>query len=846
MKLNALQLVNFRQHADTRIEFDLGLTGIIGPNGAGKTTILEAIAWALYGQPAARGTRDSIRFSRAGPRTSVRVELDFELAGHQYRVVRGLTSAELYLDGGAEPIASSITGVAELLQRRLGMTRAEFFHTYFTGQKELNVMAAMAPAERAQFLSRVLGYDRLRTAQTLVRERRKLILAEIAGLKSVLPDAENVARQHEEARLKLVEATRRRHDAEQRRQIVVAEFAVLAPRWEAAQLARDAVQQLLGELRVAQNDEAARSRDLDRVERDVREIGDAREELQQIAERIAPLSEHVAEFHRLEDLAREEGRRQTLVETENALLAELSALRARLEKLGRAPDQQEQVLEQLERKRAELEEVMGFLEARRTEWVRDRQEAETKREALRRQWGELKAQRDQIVDLGEEGVCPTCTRVLGANFRTVLDQLEEQLETIEVDGRYFATRLEQLAEMPDDVKALDAQRRTLAQEVTALERELANVQASMQELKRATIELATKEQRQEAVRRDLNAIPTGYDPERHAALEEEMAKLAPLNERATRLSALVDREPALKSERDRSWKELEHARGRALELRERHEATRFSEEEHARLRAQYESAATAARGGEAAMVAALGEEAMARDGVTHAERSRQEMERARQAHARLESEKRMHDELDRFYTDLRTDLNVKLRPELSDLASGFLETLTDGRYSELQLDDQYNVVVLEDRVPKTVISGGEEDLTHLVLRLAISQMIAERAGQAFSLLVLDEVFGSLDDARRHGVVQLLRRLQDRFEQVILITHIESVRDELDRVILVEYDEETGASRVRQAEPEYPSELVTAGGLFDDSDPIRADDAPEPRLTSGGSRSHESLSPSAEP
>ena len=39
-------------------------------------------------------------------------------------------------------------------------------------------------------------------------------------------------------------------------------------------------------------------------------------------------------------------------------------------------------------------------------------------------------------------------------------------------------------------------------------------------------------------------------------------------------------------------------------------------------------------------------------------------------------------------------------------------------------------------MPKPVISGGEEDLAHLVLRLAISQMIAERAGQAFSLLIL--------------------------------------------------------------------------------------------------------------
>ena len=164
----------------------------------------------------------------------------------------------------------------------------------------------------------------------------------------------------------------------------------------------------------------------------------------------------------------------------------------------------------------------------------------------------------------------------------------------------------------------------------------------------------------------------------------------------------------------------------------------------------------------------------------------------------LQTDRRLHDELDRAYSDLRTDLNFQLRPELSELASSFLLDLTDARYSELELDDNYNVIVLEDGIPKPVISGGEEDLANLVLRLAISQMIAERAGQQFSLLVLDEVFGSLDESRRHNVVELLRRLQDRFEQVILITHIESVREGLDQVIGVRYDEETGASVVTQS------------------------------------------------
>jgi exonuclease SbcC len=165
----------------------------------------------------------------------------------------------------------------------------------------------------------------------------------------------------------------------------------------------------------------------------------------------------------------------------------------------------------------------------------------------------------------------------------------------------------------------------------------------------------------------------------------------------------------------------------------------------------------------------------------------------------MQTDRRMHDELDRAFSDLRTDLNFQLRPELSELASAFLSELTDARYTELELDDQYNIVILEDGIPKPVLSGGEEDLANLVLRLAISQMIAERAGQNFSLLILDEVFGSLDEARRFNVVELLRGLHDRFEQVILITHIEPVREGLDRVISVSYDPDHGCSVVTLSE-----------------------------------------------
>src|SRR5437660_884069 len=522
MQLLRLRLVNFRQHADTELEFGPGITGIIGPNGSGKTSILEAIAWALYGVQAVSGDKDSIRRLGAKGRAGVEVDLEFRLGAHEYRVKRGLSTAVLHQDG--QVIANSLKAVTDKLERTLGMTHDEFFNTYFTGQKELAVMAALGKTERAAFLSRVLGYERLREAQERVREVRNGVAAEVRGLEAGLPDG-----------------------------------AALAAARQAAE------QRLSGARRAGKAPEAAR--------------------------RVA-----------------EEGR---------------------------------------------------------TLWVRDRQYAETKRTELLKQYEEVKEQRDQIVKLGPQGTCPTCKRPLGPEYAGVLALLDAQLEVITGDGKYFRQRLEQLAQPPTKLSDAEA--------------------------------------------------------ERDRVLEESRRASA----RAGELRAQVE-------ERDRASAELVGARRRV------------------------------------------------------AERAQREREIAA-----LKARQRLHNELDRAFSDLRGELNARMRPEIAELASGFLADLTDGRYDELELTEDYTLTILEGGVPKPVISGGEEDIASLVLRLAISQMIAERAGQPLSLLVLDEIFGSLDEARRLHVVGLLRRLADRFPQVILITHIEQVREGLDRVSRWEF----GTARV---------------------------------------------------
>ncbi|MFL5582813.1 MAG: AAA family ATPase [Gemmatimonadaceae bacterium] len=818
MRLNSIRLVNFRQHADTRIDFDLGLTGIIGPNGAGKTTILEAVAWALYGNPAARGTRDSIRYLRAGARQPVRVELDFELGGHRYRVQRGLTGAELYLDGAAQPIANSLMGVTEFLQRRLGMSREEFFHTYFTGQKELNVMAAMKPTERAHFLSRVLGYERLRTAQGLARDRRRVVRAEIDGLRAGMPNAEEVQRSLAVAEQGLAEAMQRRTAAEQLRRDTEARLVVLTPRHEEVQRERQRLTEARAALTVATAAAESLARDADRIARELAQVERARVEVERLQQELAPLAGLREALRGLDDQYREEGRRRTLLESVRALGDDLVRLRERHARIAQAPALEAEAAAALELRRKDLDVVTQTLEALRTEWVRDRQEAETKLQSLRDQWADVKERRDRLQAAGETGECPVCARPLGGHAHAVIEELAEQLETLRVDGAYFKARVEQLAEAPEDVRNLEERRKAVQAEVLQLERRLAKCQSASQELGSAEKELAAKEARLVALEKDVAAVPAGYDAQRHEQVRRDVRRLEPLEKELVRCEATVGRGRQLGVDAERVARERAAAERTVAQLTAQLDELRAAEPGYAEVERAYERASVDARAAELAAERARGDERTAGAAREAARKAQAELERVQGLLAGLQGEHRLHDELDRAYTEMREDLNHALRPEIAELASAFLQELTDARYSELELNEQYDFVLHEDGLPKPVISGGEEDLANLVLRLAISQMIAERAGQPFSLLILDEVFGSLDEGRRHNVVELLRRLHDRFEQVILITHVEGVREGLDRVITVRYDEERGVAMVAQGEPGEPA---GAGGL-DPLDDVAAD------------------------
>src|SRR5690606_34170601 len=127
-----------------------------------------------------------------------------------------------------------------------------------------------------------------------------------------------------------------------------------------------------------------------------------------------------------------------------------------------------------------------------------------------RQWRELKDQRDQVARLGPESPCPTCTRPLGDNLAGVLEMLDEQLDTVLVDGGYYKDRLQQLSATPQQVTDAEELRRTRAAELQHLERRLAKIQSALNELTQVKADLAEREARVTRLRAEVAALPTGY------------------------------------------------------------------------------------------------------------------------------------------------------------------------------------------------------------------------------------------------------------------------------------------------------------------------------------------------
>ena len=125
------------------------------------------------------------------------------------------------------------------------------------------------------------------------------------------------------------------------------------------------------------------------------------------------------------------------------------------------------------------------------------------------------------------------------------------------------------------------------------------------------------------------------------------------------------------------------------------------------------------------------------------------------------------------FTLFKRYLSAKIRPMLQDVAESLFHKVTKNRYASYQLGSDYEISCTTHRgyVRKlATISGSENDLACLCLRLAIATLRSTRLAGSLGFVILDEISGSFDDDRTRQTLEGLIELKDVIPQIINITH----------------------------------------------------------------------------
>jgi len=800
MKLISLTLHNYRKFQHAEIEFPEGIMAIVGNNGSGKSTIIEAMGWAIYGNKVSRTNKEGIRRQGASPNEECWVKLTFELGGDVYEVTRIMSpslSADANVKVNGLVAASSASGATRMLEKKIGMDYDAFFTSLVARQKEINALSSKTAGERKKSMLRMLRIDAIEDAVKRVREDKRQKESVVEAISGTLKDVEAIEGEMGEWKEKMEGTKAELHAVEGRIAILGKEVEGLeAERGEErkkmerynelereAGLVGERIRSKQGQMEEKKREKEALEKKRERYEQ-IKHLGEEYLKVKEEKERMDGVREkYLSVKHLKERVAELEGE---IAEID----ASISSMRAKI----KGKERMEEAVKAADARLKEIEERIN--EMKSSIRIKDVQI-----KASNDRVEEAESERRKIEQRGADSTCPTCGRPLKDRYGAILEDFERKvaeerrkIESLEGEKRTLEEQVEALGREAEGLKKRRAEAEAALEGMREIERKIESAAESRKEKEAKIVEAREK---------IAEVGEVLFDEGLYDSYSRKLEELASANSEIMVLKSEIARLPDITSQMAQLAEDVDMLEGRRKAIAAEMERLGFDKERYEAIERQYEA--------KRAEVAAAREERVRLEGeMKRAEmelkRLGREMEEQRGAREKIKALRKEIQQLDMLagdrdkglLNDFKRHLISKIGPMLSHHASRFFSVFTAGKYSRMEIDDNYDIYIYDDGEKFAInrFSGGEEDLANLSLRLAISQVIAQRSGNLeFNFIVLDEIFGSQDSERRANVLNTLGELSHQFRQVILITHIEEIKDGMQYVIRT-FEDEEGISRVR--------------------------------------------------
>jgi exonuclease SbcC len=806
---------------------------ISGDNGNGKSTLIDAMTWALWGKARAKSDDDLIHLGE----TEMGVEFDFAVGEESYRIIRqhskpkrrsgqGRTILEFQIATGGNfraLTASSITQTQQKITGILHIDYATFVNSALLLQGRADEFTIKRPLERKQVLSDILGlafYDKLEEEakgrakeQEVAKTQLENAIGEIEQELNQKPtyEAELEAGQSQLLALEkeVAEQETRLNNLRQEKEALENKKAELARLEEhLARTKRDLerwndlagqhrlrlkeyqaliAQRLTIEGGYARFTEAKKlNSELDQKLRLVTTLNERKHQLEMTISQAgqALIKEHAVAQSQIREL-------ETSTQRLPTLKKELPQIQAQLLKLA----EPEERLSREKQASQQLRTQVNYLESSKNQLEREIKELEEKLNLLLTQKGTR---------------CPLCETELEIEGIKLIEtkytaDRHAKIESLRLNQAELAQKKAELArgesqmaqmesKLGQDKTSLETRANVLSQEITKAEETVGKLNEARKSLDGIEEQLAKRDfalSEQETLKElESELAKLSYDSERH---DEARKRLTNLEQYEGLKRKLEDAERLINQEKESAVRAEEAAQELRMILEAEEQKRKYLSEELNRL-PQLLNDYTQAENEYQAHLSQQRQEQEALWSVKAKLGRFKELEQKRR-----EKEKQLSQAAkeEKIYKDLTQAFGKRgiqalliesALPEIEAEANELLSRMTDNRMHikiETQRETKVGNIVetLDIKISDELgtrnyemFSGGEAFRVNFAIRIALSKLLARRAGAPLPTLVIDEGFGTQDSVGIEKLKEAINSIQDDFDKILVITHIEELRD----------------------------------------------------------------------
>ena len=806
---------------------------ISGDNGNGKSALIDAMTWALWGKARAKSDDDLVHSGQS----EMEVEFDFTVGQHQYRIIRkrskpkrrrgsGQTILEFQVasgDGFKTITGDSVAQTQQKIIDTLHMDYDTFINSAFLRQGHADEFTIKRPVERKQVLADILGLSFYDELETQAKELAKQQETETAQIESTIQDISDELAQKPAYEAEFAQA---QNELSRLEKIISEQESRLKSRRQEKESLENKRLQLTELEEHIRNTE----RDIERWDDQAKQHQYRLKEYEVLIAQRAGIEEGYARFaeaKKLNDELDQKFRQSVNLEKQKAqldsrikeagqsLTTEHTVTQNKITELEAIAQKLPQLKKELQETQAQLHQLAEEEEALRQK-RQVSQELRTKVNYLESNKNRLEQEIKEVEEklsllLTQSGAkCPLCETELGMEGMKLIETKYEADKQHKSDSlKSSEAELTQakigLVSLEKEISQLETRlsqdRAPVQSKASILSQQLTEAKEAGSKLSEVRKRLAEIEQR--LARKDF-AIPEqealkeledelaklDYEPQQHEQVRQQLTGLQQHEASKRKLEEadrLINQEREFISRAREAMQELRHSlevnnqKGQALaiELNLLPQLTNDlaqAETEHQALVTQQKQA----------------QEIMGN--------VKAKLERCAELEVKKKEKERFISQTSReakIYSDLAQAFGKKgiqallietALPEIEVEANKLLGRMTDNRMHvkiETQRETKKGDVIetldinISDELGTRnyeMFSGGEAFRINFAIRIALSKLLARRAGAPLPTLIIDEGFGTQDSSGIEKLKEAINSIQDDFDKILVITHVEELRD----------------------------------------------------------------------